>query len=207
MLSTARYIQTMKIDLCSKEVTMGHIPKRLISSAISISTYWYLNSWFCRRDSVSRSFIFGRYKMELTSNYKTYRKAICVCRYISLLLHVNVISIFIWALSFAIFLQSRKTRNWSPLKFSTNKEHLIGKEIERRDLILAPLNPLMLGSNLPLVYVSRTELTSSTKTIASIFGLLPRRYIFQCSCLPSLLHFLYSHDQRGPFTAPHTRPT
>ena len=160
MLSTARYIQTMKIDLCSKEVTMGHIPKRLISSAISISTYWYLNSWFCRRDSVSRSFIFGRYKMELTSNYKTYRKAICVCRYISLLLHVNVIWIFIWVLSFAIFLQSRKTRNWRPTKFSTNKEDLTGKEIERRDLILAPLNPLMLGSNLPLVYISRTKLGS-----------------------------------------------
>ena len=108
---------------------------------------------------------------------------------------------------FVIFLQSRKTRNWRPTNFSTNKEHLTGKEIERRDLILAPLNPLMLGSNLPLVYISRTELTSSTKTIASIIGLLPRRYIFQYPCLPSLLHFLYSHAQREPFTAPHTRPT
>ena len=108
---------------------------------------------------------------------------------------------------FVIFLQSRKTRNWRPTNFSTNKEHLTGKEIERRDLILAPLNPLMLGSNLPLVYMSRTELTSSTKTIASIIGLLPRRYIFQYPCLPSLLHLLYSHAQREPFTAPHTRPT
>ena len=124
------------------------------------------------------------------------------CYYMSMLFQF-----LIWVLSFAIFLQSRKTRNWSPLKFSTNKEHLIGKEIERRDLILAPLNPLMLGSNLPLVYISRTKLTSSTKTIASIIGLLPRRYIFQCSCLPSLLHFLYAHAQWGPFTAPHTRPT
>ena len=165
--------------------------------------YWYLNSWFCRRDSISRGFIFGRYKMELTSNYKTGRQFVFVdtyrCHYTSML--------FEWVLSFANFLQSRKTRNWRPTKFSTNKEHLTGKEIERRDLILAPLNTLMLGPYLPLVYISRTKLTLSTKTIASIIGLLPRRYIFQCSCMPSLLPFLYSHAQREQFTAPHTWPT
>ena len=103
---------------------------------------------------------------------------------------------------FAVFLQSRKTRNWRPTKFSTNKEHLTGKEIERRDLILAPLNPLMLGSNLPLVYISRTESNSSTKTIASIIGLLPRRYIFQCSCIPFSFTFpLFSCSKRTIYSA------
>ena len=50
---------------------------------------WYFNSWFCRRDSISRGFIFGRYKMELTSNYKTGRQFVFVdtyrCHYTSML--------------------------------------------------------------------------------------------------------------------------
>ena len=70
-------------------------------------------------------------------------------------------------------------------------------------LILAPLNAFRFFGSL---YISK-EWTSSIKTIASINGLPPRRYILRCFCMPSLLHFLYCYVQRGPFTAPQSDQT
>ena len=73
-------------------------------------TDWYFNSWFCRPDSTDdfAGFIFGRYKMELTSNYKTGRQFVFVNFHMGIKFRDNLfsrISIF------AIFLQSRRTRN------------------------------------------------------------------------------------------------
>ena len=71
---------------------------------------WYFNSWFCRRDSTDdfAGFIFGRCKMELTSNYETGRQFVFVNFHMGIKFRDNLfsrISIF------AIFLQSRRTRN------------------------------------------------------------------------------------------------
>ena len=77
------------------------------------------------------------------------------------------------------------------------------KKEKEKILILAPLNPFRFFGSL---YISK-EWTSSIKTIASIIGLPPRRYILRCFCMPSLLHFLYCYAQRGPFTAPQSDQT
>ena len=77
------------------------------------------------------------------------------------------------------------------------------KKEKEKILILGPLNPFRFFGSL---YISK-EWTSSIKTIASIIGLPPRRYILRCFCMPSLLHFLYCYAKRGPFTAPQSDQT
>ena len=82
--------------------------------------YLYLNSRFCRPDSIWRGFIFGRYKMELTSNYKTGRQsclsihivAIIRQRYLNFHMGIKFCDDLFSRISiFVIFLQSRTTRN------------------------------------------------------------------------------------------------
>ena len=61
---------------------------------------WYFNSRFCRRDSISWVLFSEDTKWSLPVIIKPEDN--CVCRYISLPLHVNVIWIFIWVLYFAM---------------------------------------------------------------------------------------------------------